>query len=45
MGRREVAEQEGNGLNLPKIKKKKKEEVCKVKKSVVYNIYLNVLLT
>ena len=25
--------------------KKKKEEVCKVKKSVVYNIYLNVLLT
>ena len=26
-------------------KKKKKEEVCKVKKSVVYNIYLNVLLT
>lgn len=43
MGRREVAEQEGNGLNLPKIKKKK--EVCKVKKSVVYNIYLNVLLT
>lgn len=42
MGRREVAEQEGNGLNLPK---KKKKEVCKVKKSVVYNIYLNVLLT
>ena len=28
-----------------KLKKKKKEEVCKVKKSVVYNIYLNVLLT
>ena len=27
------------------LKLKKKKEVCKVKKSVVYNIYLNVLLT